>query len=205
MDARMKLHWSPKSPYVRKVMICAHELNLVPQLDLVRSVAAMLVPNQQLMQDNPLSKIPTLVLADGTTLFDSAVICEYLNDLAAGPLFPREAAAHWQALRWHAFGDGLLDALILWRNERERESPLPALLAAFELKTTASLVQLDREAAALTESPFSAGHVALGCALGYLDYRFAALGWRGQAPLLGAWYEGVRARPSFRTTEPSDG
>ena len=205
MEPRMKLHWSPKSPYVRKVMICAHELDLVPKLELVRSVAAMLVPNQQLMQDNPLSKIPTLVLADGTTLFDSAVICEYLNDLAAGPLFPREGRARWQALRWHAFGDGLLDALILWRNEREREAPLPALLAAFELKTTASLAQLDREAAALTASPFSAGHVALGCALGYLDYRFAALGWRGQAPLLGAWYEGVRARPSFRTTEPIDG
>ena len=205
MELRMKLHWSPKSPYVRKVMICAHELDLVPQLELVRSVAAMLVPNQHLMQDNPLSKIPTLVLADGTTLFDSAVICEYLDDLAAGPLFPREGRARWQALRWHAFGDGLLDALILWRNEREREAPLPALLAAFELKTTASLAQLDREAAALTEYPFSAGHVALGCALGYLDYRFAALGWRGQAPLLGAWYEGVRARPSFRTTDPIDG
>ena len=75
----MKLHWSPKSPYVRKVMICAHELGLVDRLELVRSVAAMLKPNARLMQDNPLSKIPTLVLEDGFTLFDSVVICEYLE------------------------------------------------------------------------------------------------------------------------------
>ena len=87
--APMKLHWSPKSPYVRKVMICAHELGLVDRLELVRSVAAMLKPNARLMQDNPLSKIPTLVLDDGFALFDSVVICEYLNDLAGGPLFPQ--------------------------------------------------------------------------------------------------------------------
>ncbi|HEU0201031.1 MAG TPA: glutathione S-transferase N-terminal domain-containing protein, partial [Burkholderiaceae bacterium] len=116
----MKLHWSPKSPYVRKVMICAHELDLLPKLELVRSVAAMLKPNERLMQDNPLSKIPTLVLDNGFTLFDSVVVCEYLNDLAGGSLFPRQGADKWQALRWHALGDGLLDVLILWRNERER-------------------------------------------------------------------------------------
>ncbi|HEU0202563.1 MAG TPA: glutathione S-transferase N-terminal domain-containing protein, partial [Burkholderiaceae bacterium] len=116
----MRLHWSPKSPYVRKVMITAHELGLLPKLELVRSVAAMLAPNERLMQDNPLSKIPTLVLDNGFTLFDSVVICEYLNDLAGGSLFPRQGADKWQALRWHALGDGLLDVLILWRNERER-------------------------------------------------------------------------------------
>ena len=88
----MKLHWSPKSPYVRKVMICAHELDLVDRLELVRSVAAMLKPNARLMQDNPLSKIPTLVLDDGFTLFDSVVICEYLNDLGGGALFPTQGS-----------------------------------------------------------------------------------------------------------------
>src|SRR3990167_7360243 len=128
----MKLHWSPKSPYVRKVMASAMVLGLDGRIERMRSVAAMLKPNQQLMQDNPLSKIPTLVLADGTVLFDSAVICEYLDELAGGGLlFPRESTARWQALRWQAFGDGLLDALILWRNERERAAPLPALMDAF--------------------------------------------------------------------------
>jgi glutathione S-transferase len=197
----MKLHWSPRSPYVRKVMICAHELGLVDELELVRSVAAMLKPNEHLMRDNPLSKIPTLVLADGFALFDSVVICEYLNDLRDGALFPAQGLDKWQALRWHAFGDGLLDALILWRNEREREVPLPALLAAFELKTR----NLDDEAQALAEMPFSIGHVAVGCALGYLDYRFGALNWRALAPRLAQWHAELSTRPSFHLTEPVDG
>ncbi len=201
----MRLHWSPKSPYVRKVMVCAHELDLVPRLELVRSVAAMLKPNERLMRDNPLSKIPTLVLENGFALFDSAVICEYLDDLAKGTLFPKAGADRWQALRWQAFGDGLLDALILWRNERAREAPLPALIDAFALKTQASLRQLDDEAQALTEMPLSIGHVAIGCALGYLDYRFDSLGWRTSAPRLAEWHADLQKRPSFQNTEPVDG
>ena len=142
----MKLHWSPKSPYVRKVMVCAHELGVVQDLTLVRSVAAMLKPNAALMADNPLSKIPTLVLDDGTVLFDSAVICEYLDAQAHGSLIPAGGAARWQALRWHAFGDGLLDALILWRNERDRLHPADLYLNAYRAKATPAdqdFVQLD--------------------------------------------------------------
>ena len=108
-------------------------------------------------------------------------------------------------LRWHAFGDGLLDALILWRNEREREAPLQPLLDAFEHKTRASLRQLDDEAQALAEMPLSIGHIGLGCALGYLDYRFDVLDWRSIAPRLAEWYTDIRCRPSFRSTEPVDG
>lgn len=205
MTDKLKLHWSPKSPYVRKVMVCAHELQLFDRLELVRSVAAMLQPNARLMLDNPLSKIPTLVLEDGSSLFDSVVICEYLNDLAGGNLFPRQGAAKWQALRWHAFGDGLLDALILWRNERERAVPLQVLLDAFALKTQAALVQLDSEAAALASAPFGIGHIAVACALGYIDFRFGMLGWRGQAPRLAQWHAALMARPCFVATEPEEG
>lgn len=201
----MKLHWSPKSPYVRKVMVCAHELGIVDRIELVRSVAAMLKPNPALMADNPLSKIPTLLRADGPPLFDSAVICEYLDDRAAGTLFPAQDAERWQALRWHALGDGLLDALILWRNEREREQPLRKLLEAFEVKTQATLELLEREADDLGGAPLSIGHIALGCALGYLDYRFEALRWRASAPRLAAWSAVLLARPSFRVTEPAEG
>lgn len=205
MPAMMKLRWSPKSPYVRKVMICAHELGVVSRLELIRSVAAMLKPNPAIMANNPLSKIPTLVREDGSTLFDSIVICEYLNEQGNGTLFPPEGEARWQALRWHALGDGLLDALILWRNEREREVPLKALADAFELKTRACLQLLDAEAATIGGAPFSIGHVTLGCALGYLDYRFESLGWRESAPRLAAWFATLQARPSFQSTEPIDG
>ena len=201
----MKLHWSPRSPYVRKVMVCAHELGLTDRIELVRSVAAMLKPNARLMQDNPLSKIPTLVLDDGFVLFDSVVICEYLNTLGGGSLFPPHGADKWQALRWHALADGLLDALILWRNERERAALLQPLIDAFALKTTATLKQLDDEAQALAETAFSIGHVGVCCALGYLDYRFADLGWRVTAPRLADWYAEMRTRPSLQGTEPADG
>ena len=195
----------PASTYFDKVMICAHELGILPRLELVRSVAAMLRPNAALMVDNPLSKIPTLVREDDSTLFDSVVICEYLNDRAGGSLFPVRGEPRWQALRWHALGDGLLDVLILWRNEREREHPLQALTDAFELKTRAALKLLDAEADPIGGAPFSIGHVTLGCALGYLDYRFEALGWRALAPRLAAWFAALQARPSFQSTEPVDG
>ena len=200
----LTLHWSPKSPYVRKVMIVAHELDLLPRLQLVRSVAAMLKPNERLMVDNPLSKIPTLVMDDGSTLFDSVVICEYLNDLGQGPLFPREGWARWQSLRWHAFGDGLLEALILWRNERERSDAMRShiLIDAFDLKVRAALHQLEKEVPDLEAAPFNIGHLTLACALSYLDFRFDMLGWRGITPKLGAWYDVLKSRPSIATTEP---
>jgi glutathione S-transferase len=201
----MKLHWSPRSPYVRKVMICAHELGVESRLEQVRTVTAMGKPNEALMRENPLSKIPTLVLADGTILHDSVVICEYLNDLAQGPLFPAQGRAKWDALRWHATGDGLLDALILWRNERERAVPLDVLLNAFELKTRTTLRQLDGEAEALEHAPVSIGHIGLGCALGYMDFRFAALGWRDEAPRLAQWHARLAERPSFKAHEAREG
>lgn len=200
----MKLHWSPRSPYVRKVMIVAHELGLLPRIELVRSVAAMLKPNPAIMADNPLSKIPTLVLDDGRTLLDSVVICEYLNDLGGGPLFPGRGDARWQALRWHALGDGLLDALILWRNERERKAPLGALTEAFDLKTRAVLQLLEKEVAELEAASFAIGHVTVVCALGYLDYRFGDFGWRAQAPKLAGWFQAMQQRPSVIATAPVD-
>ncbi len=201
----MKLHWSPKSPFVRKVMVCAHELGIVEQLTLVRSVAAMLKPNPQIMADNPLSKIPTLVLDDGRTLFDSVVICEYLDDLAGGTLFPRQGAPRWQALRWHALGTGLLDALILWRNEREREAPNPVLIDAFALKTEACLALLEKEVPELDEAALSIGHIGIACALGYIDYRFDTLAWRDRARALAGWFATMEQRPSMRNTGPEEG
>jgi glutathione S-transferase len=199
----MKLHWSPRSPFVRKVMICAHELDLLSRIQLVRSVAAMTKPNPDIMRDNPLSKIPTLVLDNGTALFDSLVICEYLNDLAGGALFPAQAAEKWPALRWHAFANGLLDILVLWRNEREKEPPLSTLLHAFAQKTRASLAQFEKEVSSLAAAPTSIGHVTVACMLGYLDFRFDDLGWRSQAPHLAAWHRQFAVRPSYTATGPS--
>ncbi len=205
MSQRLTLHWSPRSPYVRKVMVCAHEVGLVDRIEKVRSVAAMLKPNAAIMKDNTLSKIPTMVREDGLVLFDSVVICEYLNDLGGGSLFPAAGDAKWHALRWHAYGDGFLDALILWRNERERAQPLPALMDAFALKTEATLARLDDEAEALEKAPFTIGSVAIACALGYMDFRFEDYGWRQRAPRLARWHAAVSERPSMQATLPVDG
>jgi glutathione S-transferase len=128
----MKLHWSPRSPFVRKVMIFAHETGLVDRLECVRTVVAMTTANVDLLTDNLLSKIPTLILDDGTVLYDSAVICEYLDSLHGGSkLFPPDGPARWTALRRQALGDGFLDLLILWRYERQRAQPLQSVIDAF--------------------------------------------------------------------------
>jgi glutathione S-transferase len=201
----MKLHWSPRSPFVRKVMIVAHETGLLDRLTLVRTVAATTKPHAELMRDNPLSKIPTLVLDDGTVLYDSPVICEYLDGLHAGPkLFPPDAKARMTALRRQALGDGFLDFLLLWRDERMRSQPSDVHLAAFAAKRKATLAAIETEVADLAATPLSIGHVALGCALGYLDFRFAAEDWRGAHPRLADWHASFNARPSVRATEPID-
>jgi len=201
----MKLHWSPRSPFVRKVMIVAHEFGLADRITCVRSVVAFTKPHAVLMAENPLSKIPTLVLDDGTVLYDSPVICEYLDSLHDGPrLHPLDARARMAALRRQALGDGFLDFLLLWRNERERARPSEAHLAAFAAKRKVVLAALDREADDLEASPFSIGHVAVGCALSYLDFRFAADDWRSGHPLAAAWHAKFAARPSVRATEPVD-
>ena len=120
----MKLHWSPRSPFVRKVMIVAHERGLVDRITCVRTVAATSKPHAELMKDNPLSKIPTLVLDDGTVIYNSPVICEYLDALDGAPkLFPSEPKARLEALRRQALGDGFLDLLVLLRDERMRAQP----------------------------------------------------------------------------------
>lgn len=201
----MKLHWSPRSPFVRKVMVFAHETGLADRIECVRTVVAMKSPNADLMRDNPLSKLPTLIIDGTRALFDSVVICEYLDSLHAGtPLFPREETERFRALRWHALGDGLLDLLILWRNERERP-PLqqsPELLAAFEQKFRATLLLIDREAGELGTAPFGIGHIAIGCGLGYIDFRFADLNWRGSHGGSAGWFAEFAKRPSAVLTHP---
>jgi len=202
----VKLHWSPRSPFVRKVMVAAHELGVADGIETVRTVVAMTQPNLGLLSDNPLGKIPTLVLDDGTAIYDSLTICEYLDALHGPRLFPAAGPARWTALTWHALGNGLLDLLVLWRNERDKpqKRQTPEWLAGFALKTMATLDRLQAMAPALDAAPFGIGHVAVGCALSYLDFRFATLGWRTGRPELAAWHAGFEARPSVLATQAAD-
>lgn len=188
-------------------MVAAHELGLVDRLDLRRTVVRMSAPNPDLLPDNPLSKIPTLVLDDGTALFDSGVICEYFDALAGGGrLLPLSGPERWVELSRHALATGLLDTLILWRNERDKPpaAQTRAWLDSFAVKTEAALDRLQRDLPAIGPGTLSLGQIAAGCCLSYLDFRFADLDWRRGRPHLAAWHEAFRARPSARATEIVD-
>jgi glutathione S-transferase len=203
----MKLHWSPRSPFVRKVMVAAHERGVAARLDCVRTVAATSRPHAELMKDNPLSKIPTLVLDDGTVIYDSPVICEYfdaIGDAETTRLFPAEPKMRLLALRRQALGDGFLDLLVLLRDERLRAQPSQAHLASAAVRKRAVLESLEIEAAELAASQFGIGHIAMGCALSYLDFRYADENWRESNPRLAHWHASFAARPSVLATEPID-
>jgi glutathione S-transferase len=201
----MKLYWSPRSPYVRKVMVVAHETGLVHRIECIPCDVFMMRENEVLMRVNPFSKIPTLVLEDGRVFNDSAFICEYLDSLHAGPkLFPPEGEARWRALSWHAKGDAMLDALILWRNERDRpEGERSArLIRSFETRVHTALDGWEREVASIADDAFNVGHITLGVALGYLDFRFNNLDWRAGRKALTGWHARFASRDSAMATEP---
>ncbi len=207
MVARMTLHWSPRSPFVRKVMIAAAELGLSDRIDCVRTVVGGTVPHLALMQRNPLGKLPTLELADGTVLYDSQVICEYFDTLHDGPrLYPSDAEARLLAARWHALGDGMLDVGLLWLGERFRpeEKQSAPHMALWRLKLVTCTDALEREADRLAGTPYGIGHLAIGVALGYLDFRFADLAWRNGRGRLAAWYETFEHRAAVRANVPVD-
>ncbi|MDB5572482.1 MAG: glutathione S-transferase [Hyphomicrobiales bacterium] len=204
----MKIHWSPRSPYVRKVMLAAHELGLQDRLERQRTVVAMSSSNADLRADNPLNKIPTLVLDDGLAIFDSYVICEYLDDLAGGGrIIPPRGRERLLAQRLHALGQGFLDLLILMRNERDRADTLRSEphMKAFADKRAATLEQLEREAPEFARAPFGIGHIAIGCALSYWDFRFGGDPWREAHPQLAAWHATFEARPAAQATAFADG
>ena len=201
----MRLHWSSRSPFVRKVMVAAHELGLAERIERVPTVVALTRTDHALLPRNPLGKIPTLVLEDGSTLYDSVVICEYLDSLAGPPrLFPAPGPARIAAVRRHALGTGFMDFLLLWRTEIGRAQPDQRILDGFVAKQVAVLAALEADAPALAEAPFGIGQIGIGCALAYLDFRWPDAGWRDAHPGLAAWHAGFAARPSVTATAHID-
>lgn len=198
----MKLRYSPTSPYVRKVTMTVVECGLEDRVE--RVVTNAWAPETDLPADNPLGKVPALILADGLTLFDSPVICEYLDDLNQGEkLFPAGGTARWKALRFQALGDGLNDAAVLRRLELMRADGEKSLKWADRqaAAATRTLDALETDAADLAAG-FTIGSVAVLSALGYLDLRFAEDEWRSGRPQLAAWFAEASQRRSYRETEP---
>ena len=194
----MKLFFSPTSPYVRKCMACAHELGLVSRIELLASKAHPIDRDATIVAANPLGKVPTLVTDEGQALYDSRVICEYLDDLGGGTLFPRNSS-RWNALALQALADGMQDACLLVRYE---DTARPETLRWADWRRG----QLDKVATALAalesgtpalDQTVHIGTLAIGCALWYLDLRFPELGWRAQHPKLAAWWLAFGTRPSM--------
>jgi glutathione S-transferase len=196
----MKLAYSPASPYVRKVMACAIARGLDGRIE----KWAVATTDPALLPVNPLSKVPSLVTDDGVALYDSPVICEYLDSLGDGPkLFPPAGPARWKALRQQALGDGILDAT----QPRRREVALPqdegrrAYIELQQGKVSRALDVLEAEADTLGDLT-TIGEITIGCALGYLDFRYPHEPWRPGHPKLEAWYARVVKLPPLANTMP---
>src|SRR5579885_2830805 len=201
----MKLRHNPASPFVRKVMVVAHELGLASRIELLDTAVSPVTANATLAAENPLMKIPALVTDDGQVLFDSPVICEYLDSLAGGGKICPTGKARWTALRQQALGDGILDALILCRYEvaaRPEDKRFAGWTEGQMRKAHQGLAALEQED---LSGPRTIGHVTAGCTLGYLDFRFPDDGWRRRHPKLAEWYRAVEALPSTQATRPPAG
>jgi glutathione S-transferase len=204
----MKLRYSPTSPFVRKVMVAAIETGLVDRIEKVPTTVAPTKPNEDVAKENPLVKVPALITDDGLVLYDSPVICEYVDSLHTGAkLFPAGGNQRWIALRQQALGDGILEAAILNRYEqlRPKEYQWPEWTDGQMRKVRGAVAALEIEAGqGLLRGPLTIGLITIGCALGYLDFRYANETWRQRAPGLARWYDDFAERPAMKQTAPQD-
>lgn len=195
----MKILFSPFSPYVRKCLVTAHELGLGDRVQLLPSNAHPVQRDREIIANNPLGKVPTFFTDDGQVLYDSRVICEYLNHLAGGTLIPAPGPERWQTLTLQSLGDGMLDASLLARYEdvaRPDERKWPEWRAAQLDKVETSLAYLDQRPDLLA-GRVDLGALAIGCALWYLDLRFPDVDWRARHAEAAHWYAGFSQRPSM--------
>lgn len=200
----MRVRINPASPFARKVRIFARENGTIGRLQEIETAVSPVTPNSDLAGANPLVKIPALVLDDGTTLYDSRVICEYLDSLGSLQLFPAPGAERWNALRLQALCDGILDAAVLTRYEtavRPQALQWAQWIDGQRRKIDGGLAALEREQPGWGER-FGIAQIGCACVCGYLDFRFPQIEWRLRHPGLARWFERVSARASVRETMP---
>jgi glutathione S-transferase len=197
----LKLYSHPASPFARKCRVIAHELAI--KLEEININAR---DDESFRAINPLKKIPALVLDDGSALFDSPVICEYLNEFRGGKFFPgqsvwRPTSGRWKALGLQALGDGIMDAAVACRYEstQPEERRNPDHIARYMATVKGGLDALERTTLG---EPATIAEVTVGCALGYLDFRYADLKWRDSHPHLAEWFAKFAQNPSMLATAP---
>lgn len=200
----MKLAYSPTSPYVRKVMVLLHETGQLDDITLTEITTTPMDPSTPLLPQNPLGKVPALERAEGPALYDSRVICAFLDDRGNAGLYG-SGARHWDIRTLEATADGILDAALLMvyegrlRAEAERSA---AWVEAQWDKVARGIAALNTRWISHLSGPLDMGQIAVGCALGYVDFRHGARGWRTGNDALAAWYEAFDSRASMQATAP---
>lgn len=200
----MKLYHSPTSPYVRKVMVVLHETGQLEDVTLEATTGTPLAPAAGLVAKNPLTKVPALERPDGCTLYDSRVICRFLDARAKAGLYP-QGARGWETLTLEATGDGITDAALLMTYEarlRPEGQRMDAFVDAQWEKIENACAALNARWISHLSGPLDAGQIAVGCALAYVDFRHEARGWRNGNDALAAWYAGFAECEAMQATTP---
>ena len=199
----MQLLTGPTSPYCRKVDVLLRESGLRDHVADVMGSGTPLEPNPTTVASNPIGKIPALIREDGPTLYDSRVICRYLDTLAGGTFYPE--GRHWEVLTLEATAEGMIDAALLmayeWRMRPEEIRFQPWVDGQWS-KIARGLDVIEARWMSHLEGRMDMGHIAVACCLGYLDFRHDARGWRNGRPSLAGWYETFAQRDSMVATRP---
>ncbi|WP_300033364.1 glutathione S-transferase [uncultured Roseobacter sp.] len=202
----MKLFHSPLSPYVRKVVVLLHELEKTDAVALETIATTAFASDDGLMAANPLAKIPALQRDDGVTLYDSRVICGYLNDLFDGSMYPT-GAGQWENRTLEATGDGIMDCAVSMAYERKlrpENEQSDGWVEAQWTKVDRALSVLNSRWMGHLAGPVSMAHVSVACALSYVDFRHGARNWRGGNAALADWHAAFDSRPSMQATRPPE-
>ncbi|MEM6661880.1 MAG: glutathione S-transferase [Pseudomonadota bacterium] len=199
----MKLFHAFASPYVRKVMVTAHELGLVDQLELMQHATTPVDANPEVVAANPLGRIPALVLDDGAVLMDSRVICRYLNHVGGGSLYG-SGDAEFPIIAREAMAEGALDSALFMIYEgrlRPEEKHHQPLLDGHRGKIERALGAFDARIGEMG-GDLTVDQIALGALCGYLNFRMPDFGWQATCPALADWFAAFEARPSMQATMP---
>lgn len=200
----MKLFYSPTSPYVRKVMVILHETGQLQDVSLEETSGTPLAPATGLAAKNPLTKVPALERPDGCTLYDSRVICRFLDARADAGLYP-SGARGWETQTLEATGDGITDAALLMTYEsrlRPEAQQMEAFVDGQWDKIENACAALNARWISHLSGPLDAGQIAVACALAYVDFRHDARGWRKGNDALANWYASFAERGSMTATVP---
>lgn len=199
----MDLYHSPASPFVRKVMVVIHETGQNDDVTIVPAHVTPVAPDATAASHNPLGKIPALTRPDGPALYDSRVICRYLAAKASAGFYPESRI--WETLTLEATADGIMDAAVLMVYEgrvRPEDKQFDGWIEAQWSKVERGLDAVNARWMSHLSGKMDIGHIAMGCALGYLDFRHGPRNWRAGRDALAKWYDTFSERPSMIATHP---